>query len=105
MKAANIKNEGTLLSKSTFEVVNDIVTSGTFRSEGTNNTTLNFTETDGEVTFAAQTTTTITGTFNCFDGIFERLGLNGTSQYRATVNVNVLGATDGTTSTAWPTEY
>lgn len=105
LKAANIENEGTLLSKSTFEVVNDIVTSGTFTSEGTNNTALNFTETDGEVTFAAQTTTTITGTFNCFDGIFERLGLNGTSQYRATVNVNELGATEGTTSTAWPTEY
>lgn len=105
LKAANIENEGTLLSKSTFEVANDIVTSGTFTSEGTNNTAMNFTETDGKVTFAAQTTTTITGTFNCFDGIFERLGLNGTSQYRATVNVNELGATEGTTSTAWPTEY
>lgn len=105
LKAANIENEGTLLSKSTFEVVNDIVTSGTFTSEGTDNTALNFTEKAGNVTFAAQTTTTITGTFNCFDGTFDRLGLNGTSQYRATVNVNVLGATDGTTSTAWPTEY
>ena len=105
LKAANIKNEGTLLSKSTFEVVNDIVTSGTFTSEGTDNTALNFTEKAGQVTFAAQTTTTITGTFNCFGGTFDRLGLDGTSQYRATVNVNELGVIEGTTSTAWPTEF
>ena len=105
MKAANIKNEGTLLSKSTFKVVNDIVTSGTFTSEGTDNTALNFTEKAGQVTFAAQTTTTITGTFNCFGGTFDRLGLDGTSQYRATVNVKELGVIEGTTSTAWPTEY
>lgn len=106
LKAKNIMNEetGAFTSKSTFEVTNDILTSGNFVSEGTNNKTLNFKETDGLTTFAAKTTTTVSGRFDCTGGQFERLGLDGGSTYRATVNVGTLGATDGTTSTAWPTE-
>lgn len=94
-------------SNQSFNVVGNVATSGVFDSNGAENTVGgNFAQDDSksETTFAPQTTTTINGQFDCFAGSFEREGLQGGNQYRATVNVGVLGATDGTTTTAWPTE-
>ena len=89
-----------------FLVKGNVVTSGTFDSNGTPNTVKgNFTQNAGAVTFAPKSTTTIEGTFSSIDGTFEREGLNGGNDYRATVNVNTLGTLTGTTTTAWPTEY
>ena len=90
-----------------FNVEGNVSTSGTFDSNGALNTvSKNFTQQgdSSNSTFAAQTTTTINGTFNCLAGTFEREGLDGGTNYRATVNVGVLGKTEGTTTTAWPTE-
>lgn len=102
----DLNNKGSFTSKQSFKVGGDVVTTGTFDSDGTPNTVGgNFTQNGGTVTFAYQTTTTITGTFACAKGgTFEREGLNGSSAYRATVNVGDLGALSGTTSTAWPTQ-
>lgn len=105
----DLKNTGKFKSDSAFVVINDVTTSGSgseFDSNGTPNSVKgNFTQDGGEVTFAMKTTTQIDGTFACQAGKFEREGLNGGIQYRATVNVGELGATNGTTSTAWPTQY
>lgn len=94
-------------SNTNFAVVDNVTTEGTFDSNGALNTVgKNFTQQgdSSNSTFAAQTTTTINGIFNCFAGTFEREGLNGGNDYRATVNVGELGETSGTTTTAWPTE-
>lgn len=105
----NLNNlaDATFKSNKNFNVEGNVATSGTFDSKGAANKVVgNFTQDDvnSSTTFAPQTTTTINGTFACFAGSFERLGLNGGNNYRATVNVGKLGATDGTTTTAWPTE-
>lgn len=101
----DLNNSGSFTSKQSFKVGEDVTTTGTFDSDGTPNTVGgNFTQDGGTVTFAYQTTTTISGTFACTKGTFEREGLNGSSAYRATVNVGDLGALSGTTSTAWPTQ-
>lgn len=101
----DLNNKGSFTSKESFKVGNDVKTTGTFDSDGTPNTVGgDFTQNGGTVTFAFQTTTTISGTFACTKGTFEREGLNGSSAYRATVNVGDLGALSGTTSTAWPTQ-
>lgn len=99
--------DATFKSNKNFNVEGNVATFGTFDSKGAENKVVgNFTQDDvnSSTTFAPQTTTTINGTFACFAGSFERLGLNGGNNYRATVNVGKLGATDGTTTTAWPTE-
>lgn len=105
----DLMNENSFTSKKNFEVHRNVETgdgdSVKFDSEGENNLVKgNFTQTGGEVTFAMKTTTKIEGTFACNKGKFEREGLNGNTTYRATVNVGTLGATNGTTNTAWPTE-
>lgn len=105
----NLNNlaDATFKSNKNFNVEGNVATFGTFDSKGAENKVVgNFTQDDvnSSTTFAPQTTTTINGTFACFAGSFERLGLNGGNNYRATVNVGKLGATDGTTTTAWPTE-
>lgn len=105
----NLNNlaDATFKSNKNFNVEGNVATFGTFDSKGAENKVVgNFTQDDVNslTTFAPQTTTTINGTFACFAGSFERLGLNGGNNYRATVNVGKLGATDGTTTTAWPTE-
>lgn len=105
----NLNNlaDATFKSNKNFNVEGNVATFGTFDSKGAANKVVgNFTQDDVNslTTFAPQTTTTINGTFACFAGSFERLGLNGGNNYRATVNVGKLGATDGTTTTAWPTE-
>lgn len=105
----NLNNlaDATFKSNKNFNVEGNVATFGTFDSKGAANKVVgNFTQDDvnSSTTFAPQTTTTINGTFACFAGSFERLGLNGGNNYRATVNVGKLGATDGTTTTAWPTE-
>ena len=105
----NLNNlaDATFKSNKNFNVEGNVATFGTFDSKGAENKVVgNFTQDDvnSSTTFAPQTTTTINGTFACFAGRFERLGLNGGNNYRATVNVGKLGATDGTTTTAWPTE-
>lgn len=99
--------DATFTSNKNFNVEGNVATFGTFDSKGAENKVVgNFTQddVDSSTTFDPQTTTTINGTFACFAGSFERLGLNGGNNYRATVNVGKLGATDGTTTTAWPTE-
>lgn len=94
------------VNATSFLVKGNVVTSGTFDSNGTPNTVKgNFTQNAGAVTFAPKSTTTIEGTFSSIAGTFEREGLNGGNDYRATVNVNTLGTLTGTTTTAWPTEY
>lgn len=94
------------VNSTSFLVKGNVVTSGTFDSNGTPNIVKgNFTQNDGKVTFAPKSTTTIEGTFSSIAGTFEREGLDGTNDYRATVNVNTLGTLTGTTTTAWPTEY
>lgn len=103
----DLVNYAKFTSNNNFNVEGNVSTSGTFDSKGAENKVVgNFTQDDvkSSTTFAPQTTTTINGTFACFAGSFERLGLNGGNNYRATVNVGKLGATDGTTTTAWPTE-
>lgn len=103
----DLVNYDKFTSNNNFNVEGNVSTSGTFDSNGALNTvSKNFTQQGGSSnsTFAAQTTTTINGTFNCLAGIFEREGLDGGTNYRATVNVGVLGKTEGTTTTAWPTE-
>lgn len=105
----NLNNltDATFKSNKNFNVEGNVATFGTFDSKGAENKVVgNFTQDDvnSSTTFAPQTTTTINGTFACFAGSFERLGLNGGNNYRATVNVGKLGTTDGTTTTAWPTE-
>ena len=103
----DLVNYNKFTSNNNFNVEGNVSTSGTFDSNGALNTvSKNFTQQGGSSnsTFAAQTTTTINGTFNCLAGIFEREGLDGGTNYRATVNVGVLGKTEGTTTTAWPTE-
>lgn len=105
----NLNNlaDATFKSNKNFNVEGNVATFGTFDSKGAENKVVgNFTQDDvnSSTTFTSQTTTTINGTFACFAGRFERLGLNGGNNYRATVNVGKLGATDGTTTTAWPTE-
>ena len=105
----DVKNSGIITSGSTFTVGRNVSTSGQFVSNGNSNTVAgNFAQTgnNSSSTFAAQTTTTINGTFSCTGGSFERLALNGDTSYRATVNVKTLGSLNGgTTSTAWPTEF
>lgn len=99
--------DATFTSNKNFNVEGNVSTSGTFDSNGAENKVVgNFTQenANSKTTFAYQTTTTINGKFDCFAGSFEREGLNGTSMYRATVNVGTLGETNGTTTTAWPTE-
>lgn len=99
--------DATFTSNKNFNVEGNVSTSGTFDSNGAENKVVgNFTQenANSKTTFAYQTTTTINGKFDCFAGSFEREGLNGTSMYRATVNVDTLGETNGTTTTAWPTE-
>lgn len=103
----DLVNYAKFTSNNNFNVEGNVSTSGTFDSNGALNTvSKNFTQqgNSSNSTFAAQTTTTINGTFNCLDGKFEREGLDGGTNYRATVNVGVLGETNGTTTTAWPTE-
>lgn len=104
----DVKNTGTFYAKGDkYYVKGSVITAGTFKSESSNNTIdVNFTENAGVATFAAQTTTTIKGQFDCFGGQFERLAISG-GLYRATVNCGVLGATDeygGYTNSAWPTQ-
>lgn len=108
----DIDNDGEFTSQSTFAVVGTInvghneTTGVKFISEGTDNTAGAFNQKGGESTFAARTTTRINGRFDCTGGTFERLGLNGGNTYRATVNVDIFGSTEGgTTTTAWPTEF
>lgn len=103
----DLVNYDKFTSNNNFNVEGNVSTSGTFDSNGALNTvSKNFTQQgdSSNSTFAAQTTTTINGTFNCLAGTFEREGLDGGTNYRATVNVGVLGKTEGTTTTAWPTE-
>lgn len=103
----DLVNYAKFTSNNNFNVEGNVSTSGTFDSNGALNTvSKNFTQqgNSSNSTFAAQTTTTINGTFNCLDGKFEREGLDGGTNYRATVNVGVLGETNGRTTTAWPTE-
>lgn len=103
----DLVNYAKFTSNNNFNVEGNVSTSGTFDSNGALNTVSNnFTQqgNSSNSTFAAQTTTTINGTFNCLDGKFEREGLDGGTNYRATVNVGVLGETNGRTTTAWPTE-
>lgn len=102
----DLKNAKNFTSKNNFVVNGNVETAGKFDSDGKDNLVKgNFTQSAGEVTFAMNTTTKIEGTFACNAGTFEREGLNGSAQYRATVNVGNLGATNGQTSTAWPTQY
>lgn len=97
---------GKFYSKNPLTVNGQVVTEGELDIDGTPNfVKKDFTQNGGTVTFATKTTTTIEGIFNCWSGKFEREGLNGTNQFRATVNVNQLGETNGTTDTAWPTQY
>lgn len=97
----------TVENTGSFTVEGNVIVEGTFDSNGTDNVVKgNFTQDNKNsvVTFAYRTTTTIDGKFDCKAGKFEREGLNGSSAYRATVNVGTLGATNGTTDSAWPTE-
>ena len=100
----NNATEAEFISAQTFNVVGNVLTSGTFDSNGTLNTVGgNFTQKAGEVTFACQTTTDIAGQFSCEDGTFTREALGTSTSYRATVNVGSLGVLTGTNNGGWPT--
>ena len=106
--AGNLLNnaDGVFDSDTKFYIKGNVVTSGKFDSDGDENKVDgNFTQKAGDVTFVFKTTTTISGVFTAEGGTFEREGLDGTNKYRATVNVGTLGdVSNGSTTTAWPTE-
>lgn len=100
----NNATDAEFISDQTFNVVGNVLTSGTFDSNGSPNTVGgNFTQKAGEVTFANQTTTDIAGQFSCEAGIFTREALGTSTNFRATVNVGSLGVLTGTNNGGWPT--
>lgn len=98
--------DGTFTGSAPYDVKGTVTVNenGKFDSNATPNTIGAFVLNGGTATFAYQTTTTITGKFTSISGQFEREGLNGTSQYRATVNADEVDIQGGDTNTAWPTE-
>lgn len=101
----NMETSGMFSSDGIYDIENVVVLeNGTFDSNGTPNKIGSFTQNGGVVTFAYNTTTEVEGTFTITTGTCDREGLNGTDQYRATVNVGVLDIQGGSTDTAWPTE-
>ena len=108
IKTGTFNNSGTVTTNDTFYVTGNfnIKKTGELNSNGNNNVVGQNFELEGLAIFAARTTTDIQGTFNSKTGsMFKRLGLNGGNSYRATVNCNVLGLTQGATVGGWPTEY
>ena len=104
----NLNNEAaaSFISNNGFVVEGNVVTAGTFDSDGTPNTVAgNFDQTAGNTTFAYKTTTTVDGQFSCAAGAsFLREALGTSGDYRATVNVGGLGKLDGDNNGGgWPT--
>lgn len=114
IRAKDIMNSGAITTNETFTVDNDFninynnsPVEGILTANGTDNTVGNNFNLWGEATFAAKTTTIINGTFNSYGAgsLITRLGIGATNAYRATVNCDTLGATQGNAVGGWPTEF